>query len=219
MIQSNLIALPAGGLYAITDAGDDLPTAVERALHGGAVVVQYRDKGVDHARKHGEAGALLRLCRPRGVPLIVNDDVELAAAIGADGVHLGEHDAAIAEARARLGSDAIIGVSCYDSLERARHAVAAGADYIAFGAFFDSTTKPGARRATTQLLRAAQPFGLPLVAIGGITPDNAQPLIDAGADFVAVVSGVFAADDPAAAARRYADLFTQHRSGIHAQQS
>jgi len=124
-------------------------------------------------------------------------------------VHLGEHDAAFAAARARLGPRAIIGVSCYDSLERARAAAAAGADYVAFGAFHASPTKPHARRATPDLLRAAAPFGLPRVAIGGITPDNAPALIAAGADFVAVVSGVFGAADPAAAAARYARLFNQ----------
>jgi thiamine-phosphate pyrophosphorylase len=141
------------------------------------------------------------------MPLIVNDDVELAAGIGAAGVHLGEDDADIAAARSRLGNGAIIGVSCYDSLERARDLAAAGADYLAFGAFFPSPTKPQARRATPDLLRAARAFGKPLVAIGGITPDNAADLIAAGADFVAVVSGVFGQPDVTDAARRYASLF------------
>jgi thiamine-phosphate pyrophosphorylase len=203
-------SFPRGGLYAITDGPRaDLPAAVEAALRGGAVVLQYRDKSGDAARRRGEAAALLHLCRQSGVPLVINDDVELAATVGAAGVHLGEDDAAVAAARARLGPDAVIGVSCYDSLERARAAAAAGADYLAFGAFFASPTKPQARTAGVELLRAARAFGLPLVAIGGITPDNAQPLIDAGADFVAAISGVFGAADPAAAARRYANLFTK----------
>ncbi|HEY6941599.1 thiamine phosphate synthase, partial [Dokdonella sp.] len=141
------------GLYAISDGPrGDLVDACAAALAGGAGVLQYRDKGTDGARRLAEARALQALCAGRGVPLIVNDDVELAAAVHAAGVHLGEHDAAPADARARLGPDAIIGVSCYDSLERARHYAAAGADYLAFGAFFASPTKPHARVATPRLL-------------------------------------------------------------------
>jgi len=202
--------LPARGLYAITDGPrPDLYSAVESALNGGAAILQYRDKSGESERRHAEAASLLAACRRFGVPLIVNDDVDLAAAIGADGVHLGEHDGDIDAARTRLGAAAIIGVSCYDSIDRARQLAAAGADYLAFGAFFPSPTKPLARRAGAGLLRDAKSLGLPLVAIGGITPDNAQPLIEAGADFVAAISGVFAAADPSAAARRYANLFTR----------
>jgi thiamine-phosphate pyrophosphorylase len=202
--------LPARGLYAITDGPrPDLRAAVERALEGGAAIVQYRDKSGDGERRRAEGAALLAVCHRFGVPLIINDDVELAAAIGAEGVHLGEHDGNVDAARTRLGASAIIGVSCYDSLDRARQLAAAGADYLAFGAFFPSPTKPLARRARVGLLRDAKSLGLPLVAIGGITPDNARPLIEAGADFVAAISGVFAAADPSAAARRYAHLFTK----------
>jgi thiamine-phosphate pyrophosphorylase len=202
-------SLPPRGLYAITDGPrPDLHAAVERALQGGAAIVQYRDKSGEDERRRAEAAGLLTVCHRFGVPLIVNDDVELAATIGADGVHLGEHDGDIAAARTRLGPTAIIGVSCYDSLDRARQLAGAGADYLAFGAFFPSPTKPQARRAHADLLRDAKALGLPLVAIGGITPDNAQPLIEAGADFVAAISGVFASADPSAAARRYANLFS-----------
>ena len=202
--------LPARGLYAITDGPrPDLHAALQRALEGGAAIVQYRDKTGDGERRRTEGADLLALCRRFGVPLIINDDVDLAAAIGADGVHLGEHDGGIEAARTRLGAAAIIGVSCYASLDRARQLAAAGAGYLAFGAFFPSPTKPLARRADAGLLRDAKSLGLPLVAIGGITPDNAQPLIEAGADFVAAISGVFAAADPSAAARRYANLFTR----------
>jgi thiamine-phosphate pyrophosphorylase len=198
------------GLYAITDGPRaDLLGAAEAVLRGGAVLLQYRDKTGDRARRRAEAAALRDLCAGFGVPLIINDDVELAADVSAAGVHLGEHDGEPQAARARLGPDAVIGVSCYDSLDRARTLAQAGADYLAFGAFFPTMTKPGARRASPDLLRHARTFGLPLVAIGGITPDNAQPLIAAGADLVAAVSGVFAAADPAAAARRYANLFTK----------
>ena len=196
------------GLYAISDGPrPDLLAAVKAALRGGAALLQYRDKTADSARRAFEARALRELCARFEVPFIVNDDVELALAVGADGVHLGEDDGEIAAARARLGAGAIIGASCYDSLARARQLAAAGADYLAFGAYFASPTKPNARRATPDLLREAKPLGLPLVAIGGITPDNAPPLVEAGADFLAVISGVFAQADPEAAARRYATLY------------
>jgi thiamine-phosphate pyrophosphorylase len=200
--------LPGRGLYAITDGPRaDLIAVVESALRGGAAMLQYRDKSGDTKRRHSEASALGELCRRYGSAFIVNDDVELAAACAADGVHLGEHDESIGRARARLGEGAIVGVSCYASLERARAAAAAGADYLAFGAFFVSPTKPAAARAHIDLLRAAKLLGLPVVAIGGITPDNAPPLIAAGADFVAAVSGVFGATDPETAAREYTKRF------------
>lgn len=196
------------GLYAITDGPRvDLLDACAAAIEGGATILQYRDKGSDHERRQREAQALQALCMRHRVPLIINDDVELAAAVGAAGVHLGEDDAAFASARARLGNAAIIGVSCYDSLERARQFAAAGADYLAFGAFFASPTKPLARRATTRLLRDARAFGVPLVAIGGITPDNARELIDAGVDAVAVISALFGTGDVRATARLFANLF------------
>lgn len=200
--------LPSHGLYAITDGPrDDLLAAVEAALRGGAAVLQYRDKTQSAARRLAEAHRLRELCSAAHAAFIVNDDVELALAVGADGVHLGEDDGDVAGARAHLGAHAIIGVSCYDSIERARKLAAAGADYLAFGAFHPSPSKPAARRAAPALLAAAQSLGLPRVAIGGITRDNARSLIDAGADFVAVVSGVFASDDIEAAARGYVALF------------
>jgi thiamine-phosphate pyrophosphorylase len=187
----------------------DLLDACAAALAGGAAVIQYRDKTTDRDRRREEGRNLAAMCARHLVPLIVNDDVELAAEIGADGVHLGIDDAGIVAARIQLGYNAVIGVSCYDSLERARAAVAAGADYLAFGAFFPSPTKPQARRATAALLDAAKSLDRPLVAIGGITPENAPPLIAAGADFVAAISGVFGQTNVFAAARRYADLFTK----------
>ena len=170
-------------------------------------MLQYRDKTREADRRLREASAIAALCREFAVPLIINDDVELARASGAAGVHLGEDDADVAGARAVLGTGAIIGVSCYDSLQRARDAAAAGADYLAFGAFFPSITKPGARHAKPGLLCDAREFGLPLVAIGGITPENGGSLIAAGADFVAVVSSLFGARDVRATARQFAALF------------
>jgi thiamine-phosphate pyrophosphorylase len=201
------------GLYAITDGPrDDLLAACEAALDGGATLLQYRDKTRDVERRLAEARALVASCARYAVPLIVNDDVELAAEAGAAGVHLGEDDADVASARALLGTNAIIGVSCYDSLERARMLAAAGADYLAFGAFYASPTKPNARMATLALLRDAKAFGVPLVAIGGITVDNSAALIAAGADYLAVISAVFGVSDVRAASRSFASLFDPARS-------
>ena len=200
--------MSGSGLYAITDGPrDDLGPAVLAVLEGGARLVQYRDKTDDRERRLREARKLVGLCAGFDVPLIINDDVELAQACGAAGVHLGEDDPAIADARGALGATAIIGVSCYDSLQRAAVAAEAGADYLAFGAFFPTATKTGTRHATPRMLREARGFGLPLVAIGGITPDNGRSLIEAGADFLAVVSGVFGAADIRAAAQHYKKLF------------
>src|SRR6185369_1797841 len=152
--------LTRNGLYAITDGPrDDLLAACEAAIDGGAVLLQYRDKTDDAARRLVEARALAELCARRRIALIVNDDIDLALASGAMGVHLGENDGDIASARAKLGPCAIVGVSCYDSIDRARLLAAAGADYLAFGAFHPSPTKPNARTATPALLRQAKPLG------------------------------------------------------------
>lgn len=193
------------GLYLITPDARDPSRLLERVLPllPFAACLQLRAKSMDDSLLR-DAGARLReACADARVPFIVNDDARLAQELDADGVHLGEHDGGIAGARALLGEDAIIGVSCYDDLERARTLTAQGADYLAFGAFFPSPTKPHARRASLDLLRDSAVFGLPRVAIGGITPDNAGPLVAAGADLLAVISGVFDAPDPIKAARAY----------------
>ena len=196
------------GLYLITPDEADSARLLARVtpLLPFVACLQYRNKTADAALRARQAGMLQAVCAEAGVPLIVNDDAALAAAIGADGVHLGEHDGDIAAARVSVG-DAIIGVSCYDDLTRAERAAAQGADYIAFGAFFPSSTKPNARRASLDLLHESARLKLPRVAIGGITPDNASPLIAAGADLIAVISGVFDAPDPIQAARAYRALF------------
>jgi len=201
---------PPRGLYAITPDETDtarLLARVETVLVAGATWLQYRNKTADATLRDAQARQLLPLCRRHGVPLIVNDDWRLAAAIGADGAHLGEDDGELVAARAALGAAAILGASCYDDLALAQQAAASGATYIAFGAFFPSPTKPHARRATLDLLRDSAPLGLPRVAIGGIAPDNARPLVDAGADLLAVISGVFDAPDPATAVRAYLASF------------
>lgn len=202
------------GLYAITDSrlipDDRLPDAVSEAIDGGAVLIQLRDKrGASEART-ALAAQVLEVSRSAGVPLIVNDDISLAEAIGADGVHLGRDDPALEAARRRLGPTAIIGVSCYDQYPRAAEAVHAGADYVAFGRFFPSHTKPDAVPASPALLGEAAGLGVPVVAIGGITPENGCALIEAGADLLAVVNGVFGETDIRAAATAYARLFDNH---------
>jgi thiamine-phosphate pyrophosphorylase len=198
------------GLYGITD-GAPLPqllTTVEAAVRGGARLIQYREKSADPTRRMGEARALLEVCRNHGALLIVNDDVELAAAMSADGVHLGKDDGRVDVARVRLGPRAIIGVSCYDSLERAQQAAHDGADYVAFGSFFASASKPAAVRAPLSLLKEARAqLGIPLCAIGGITPANGGELVHSGADMLAVIQGLFGAADVNAAAKDYAKLF------------
>ena len=208
--------LPRRGLYALTpdDGGDaaTLVARVEAVLDGGVTLVQYRDKSADAAAQVARARALVTACHARGVPLIVNDAVALATEVGAAGVHLGRDDGAPADARAALGEGAIIGVSCYDSLERAREAVAAGADYVAFGSMYPSSTKPRAVRCPLDVIRAAaRELPVPIVAIGGITPENAGPLLLAGADLLAVIGALFERADGAAAARAFAPAF----SSIH----
>lgn len=197
------------GVYLITpdDAKTDRLLARVDAVLEHAALLQYRNKSASPALRRAQAGALRAACAKCSVPLIINDDLALASVIGADGVHLGEDDSDADEARDVLGPSAIIGVSCYDNLERARAAAASGASYIAFGAFFPSATKPNARRASMDLLRDSAGFGLPRVAIGGITPDNARSVVTAGADLIAVISGVFDAPDPVAAMQAYRACF------------
>ncbi|MDX1634422.1 MAG: thiamine phosphate synthase [Marinobacter sp.] len=207
-------AVPSG-LYAITDStllpGERLFEGVAAALRGGAVMVQYRDKSDDAAARLHQASRLQALCRDAGAPLIINDDAELARAVGAAGVHLGQDDAGLAEARALLGDEAIIGITCHGELALAERAAEAGADYLAFGRFFPSTTKPGERYADRSLLTDARPLGLPLVAIGGITAENGAQLVQAGAHCLAVIGDLFGANDIERQARRFDHMIRQNR--------
>ena len=197
------------GLYAITPECADSALLIGRtgqALSGGIAVLQYRNKLAGPEQRIRDATALAAMCRKRGVPLIVNDDVTLALESGADGAHLGREDGDLAAARAKLRGK-LLGVSCYDSLAAARAAVAAGADYVAFGSVFPSPTKPAAVRAPLALFGEARALGVPLVAIGGITLENAPQLLRAGADCLAVISDLFDAPDIAERARSYDKLW------------
>lgn len=203
------LPFPTTGLYGVTPDSDNfdlLLSNLTQILRGGVKVVQLRDKkkrlSLDQCR------LALQLCHAAQVPMIVNDDIALARNLRADGVHLGKEDCTIEQARSMLGDSAIVGVSCYDNLEAAVAAHDQGATYVAFGAFFPSSSKPEAAPAPLSVLRQAkQIIDCPLVAIGGITPDNGSNLLSAGADLLAVINGLFGQADPEAAAKRYCRLF------------
>ncbi|PCM43085.1 thiamine phosphate synthase [Marinobacter sp. ANT_B65] len=204
------------GLYAITDSGLTPPAtlvaSVEAAILGGAVMVQYREKLAPMAERLAQARSLQSVCSAAGVPLLINDDATLAKRVGAAGVHLGQSDGSASEARQLLGYDAIIGITCHADPALAKTAMEAGADYLAFGRFFNSSTKPEAPAAPTGILAQAKRFNLPVTAIGGITTENGEQLIRAGADLLAVVGGLFG-DSPEAIkqkAQEFQRLFTSH---------
>ena len=202
------------GLYAITDATQtnqqQLTNDVEQALLGGARIVQYRDKTTQHKQRCNTARRLRKLTRQHNALFIINDDVTLAKDSHADGVHLGQDDLSISAARAQLGPTAIIGVSCYNDFLLAKQAADNGADYIAFGRFFPSRTKPDAIQAGLETLQRAKcELDIPIAAIGGITTENADILINAGADMLAVVDDIFSRTDIKATALHYQKLFTK----------
>lgn len=202
---------PAFGLYAITQTAnkpaDIVLDEVEAAIKGGAVIVQYRDKNPVDAPFL--ARELVKICHQHNIPLLVNDDIELAVLVGADGVHLGREDGAVIQARKRLGREAIIGVSCYNFVEQAITAQTQGATYAAFGRFFPSSSKPLAAPANIETLRQAKlALTIPIVAIGGILPENGAQLLIAGADLLAVIGGIFE-HQPEQSARAYQSLFSR----------
>jgi thiamine-phosphate pyrophosphorylase len=201
------------GLYAITpDLADSslLLAKVEAALAGGARLVQYRNKVADPALRLEQARGLARLCRGYRVPLIINDHVDLALEVDAEGLHIGGEDGSVADARRRIGPDRILGVSCYRRIENALEAARQGATYVAFGGFFPSSVKGGSGGAPLSILGEAKSRpGLPVVAIGGITVENAPALIAAGADSVSVITALFSASDVTAAAQQFGALFTR----------
>jgi thiamine-phosphate pyrophosphorylase len=199
------------GLYAITPDSADLNTLIQKtqlAIEGGAFMVQYRSKINDRDVKMQQCAAILRICREYDIPCIVNDDVEMCRVLKADGVHLGENDDNIAEVRYILGEDAIIGSSCYDQLNRAKQAQKEGASYVAFGAVFPTPTKPNAPRATLELLREAKSeIQIPIVAIGGITVNNAHDVIKTGIDAIAVITSLYEAKTIKETAETFAKMF------------
>lgn len=203
---------PLRGVYAITDenllTGPALFSAVEEALGAGLALLQYRNKSADWQSKCAEAMQLLQLCRHYNTPLLINDDVELCLEVGAAGVHLGQADTKLVEARQRLGEEAIIGITCHSDLSLALRAQAAGADYVAFGRFYPSLTKPNAPPASIQVLQQAKAqLNIPIVAIGGINTENGQALVTAGADMLAVIHTLFASPDVEAEAKALNALF------------
>jgi thiamine-phosphate pyrophosphorylase len=213
-VSYSIKGLYLNGLYLVTPDCDDtalLCQQVKQAVQGGVSMVQYRHKTASEALRLAQASALLSICREADVPLLINDHIALARTLDADGVHVGQHDEAVAQARALLGAGKIIGASCYNRFELAEQAQAAGADYIAFGACYPSPTKPEAPRANAALFtQAKQSLSLPVVGIGGITLDNAPPLIAAGADALAVITDIFQAGDISARCRQYLPLFAKN---------
>jgi len=200
------------GIYAITDpvllAGDKLDRYVEEALQGGINMLQYRNKSADHKLRVQEAKRLQTLCSQYRVPLLINDDIQLCLEVGAAGVHLGQKDSTLREARHLLGDAAIIGITCYSDINAALQAEAEGASYVAFGRFFPSRTKPDAARAAPQVLNAAKAqLQIPLVAIGGVNAENGALLIAAGADMLAVIDYLFSTPAVASRARALSKLF------------
>ena len=200
------------GLYAITDASLTDPEKtiqrVEQALKGGAQIIQYRDKSSNPEQRFQTCVAIRKLTKQANALFIVNDDVTLAKRVKADGVHLGKNDIDLSEARNQLGPDVLIGISCYNHFELAKQAAGQGADYVAFGSFYPSITKPEAVKANLELLhRAKQDLDIPIVAIGGITIENGRSLVEAGADMLAVVKGIFGQKDIEAAAREFCSFF------------
>lgn len=199
------------GLYAITDPalmGDDLIHKAQQAIFGGINILQYRNKTAAPEQQEQEANALARLCKKHNVIFIINDNVKLAIKVNADGVHLGQKDAHIQQARELLGKDKIIGITCNNQIEFAQTAQQQGADYVAFGRFFNSHTKPSAPQAELTLLNeAAKLIKIPIVAIGGITPQTAPVLLKEGADILAVIQGIFAQKDILNATHQFIEIF------------
>lgn len=202
---------PKAGLYAITknEKNDQkLLTQIEAALMGGAHVIQYRDKIRTLAQQRPIATAIKNLCAQYAATFIINDHIELALSVDAHGVHLGVNDNSITTARAKLGHKAIIGISCYNSLKHAETACQQGANYIAFGRFFSSHNKPNAAQASPALLATAnKKYKLPIVAIGGITPENGLSLLTSGAHLLAAIDSVFGSGDPKSNAKKFVSLF------------
>lgn len=214
--MNKAITKTLNGIYAITDAklmGEDLISGAENAINGGIRVLQYRNKDASAAQQFNEASALAKLCKTKNVTFIINDNVELAKSVNADGVHLGQKDTQLKKARQQLGDNKIIGVTCNNQLEYALTAQRNGADYVAFGRFFDSQTKPEAPHAEIALLKdAASAISIPIVAIGGITYETAPILLQQGANMLAIIHGIFAQPDIINATRQFVRIYETSRT-------
>jgi thiamine-phosphate pyrophosphorylase len=199
------------GLYAITPDQPELDlfiAATKAILEGGVRLIQYRNKCAPMHEKLYQARRIKHLCEKYGALFIINDDIRLAVALNADGVHLGENDASLLDARHQLGSNRIVGITCYNNIDKARQAQSEGADYVSFGSFFSSQTKPYAPQASLDLLKEAKTqLNVPIVAIGGITLENAEELVNAGADALAVINALYSSQNPANTAQSFSELF------------
>lgn len=199
------------GLYLVTPDWDDtgsLLAATEAGLRGGAAIVQYRHKTASAELRAEQARELLALCRRHGKPFIINDRVDLCLEIDADGIHVGGTDLDVGAVRALVGPDRVVGASCYGSLELAHAAQAAGASYVAFGGFYPSRVKKYEVATPPAIVKDAKSsLAVPVVVIGGMTHENAKPLISLGADMVAVISSVYMTEDAESAARRFSEFF------------
>lgn len=206
------------GLYAITDPelmGEDLIPKTQQAILGGINILQYRNKTATPEQQEQEAATLARLCKKHNVIFIINDNIDLSIKVNADGVHLGQKDTNIQQAREQLGESKIIGITCNNQIEFAQAAQQQGADYVAFGRFFDSSTKPIAPQAEISILNAAHKLiTIPIVAIGGITHDTASLLLNEGADMLAVIQGIFGQTDITKAARQFVDIIDSPNASV-----
>ena len=206
------------GLYAITDSklmGSDLISKTEQAILGGINILQYRNKTAPLEQQEQEALKLVQLCKKNNVLFLVNDNVELALKVNADGVHLGQQDTPLQKAREQLGKDKVIGVTCHDKIELAVEAQKNGADYVAFGRFFNSETKPSASPAELSLLsESKKSISIPIVAIGGITQETAVLLLEEGVDMLAVIHGIFAQDDILGATRQFVGIIDSTKASL-----
>jgi len=216
MMPNNNLKEQLKGIYVITDPAlmtDNLITMVEQAIQGGINILQYRNKLASIEQQEKEASLLTTLCNKHNVTFIVNDNVELALKVNADGVHLGQSDTDISNARQQLGDDKIIGITCNNELMHAIKAQSQGADYVAFGRFFNSLTKPTAPQAPISLLSEAKnTINIPIVAIGGITPDTANILLAQGVSMLAIIQGIFGQAEVQAASREFVDIFNAHNA-------
>ena len=206
------------GLYAITDSklmGSDLISKTEQAILGGINILQYRNKTAHSEQQEQEALKLAQLCKKNNVLFLINDNVELALKVNADGVHLGQEDTPLQQAREQLGKDKVIGVTCHNKVELAVEAQKNGADYVAFGRFFNSKTKPSAPPADLSLLsESKKSISLPIVAIGGITQETAPLLLEEGVDMLAVIHGIFAQDDILSATHQFVGIIDSTKASL-----